>query len=296
MPLWDDKTFQIIAVLILAFLVLLTVCLFPFRKKNKHTAVAYASIQSWLILAPIILILIGSGHLIAVIGLTCIALLGAKEFFKMLGIYHQVWFVCVTYGFIILLSVTAFMELRHLYDILHIVLLGSLPFIALIKGITKNMIQFICLSLLTFLFMGWGFLHSIWIVLLPGGVFYLIYLILLTELSDNIALLISQLWKRQSSIKIISYRRTLEGLVVASSMTFLIGYLLKGILPVDVYWWSFSLVAIFMGSWGRVFLAIICRDLDLKEDTVFIIGKGRILHRLDGLIFTTPLYYYLMII
>lgn len=292
----SHTTFQIAICLIFFFLLILSL-IFPFRTKNSHIKTLWISVKSWLVLAPLIIICIGSGSMPAAIILTCIALLGAREFLKIVGMYHKNSFVWTIYTFLCCLSAAAFTGEKQLYHILPTVFLGLSPLIIIIKGSTKQSIQFISLSLLAILLVGWCFLHSIWIVFLPNGAIYLIYLFILTELSDHTNIIFSKFLnlKRQKSTKF----RTTEGLFVAILITLIAGYLMKFLLPSSLNWQSLSLVAVLVGNWGCIFWTMICKDLGIKERSFFImdhfiVGRGGILDRLCHFIFTTPIYYYLI--
>ncbi len=261
-----------ITCLTFGFLIAVAILIFPFRNKSILSRVQWVSIKSWFILAPIIIIMIGFYQLLAVITLTCVALLATKEFFKITGIYHQVSYLWLTYIFILLFAGVAVFKGKLLYNLLPMIYLGLLPLIAVIKNRSpQNMLQLTCLSLLACLLIGWGFLHTLWIVLLSDGAFYLIYLILLVELFNHIHLTISHLCKKKW-VK-ITHRRTLEGWFIAGSIVFVISYFVSTFLPIGPFWWAISLIVVFMGGWGSIVLALISKDVGVKEDSLFIIGR-----------------------
>ena len=94
---WDHPLFKETAFLILGVLFASGVILFPFRNKTANTLKAWASLQSWLIGAPIVFLLIGSGHPWPYVGLVVGAIFACKEFFQMTGMYHRNTFVWLTY-------------------------------------------------------------------------------------------------------------------------------------------------------------------------------------------------------
>ena len=297
MNLWDNSTFQYTAFYVILGLILIGLFIFPFRKKNTHTAAAWASVQSWLIGAPIIFVLLGSGDPWPVVGITFIAILGAKEFFQLTGMYHRGWFVSLTYLFIIALGYVAYKQNRELYNTMPMIFLASAALIPLILNTAKNMVQFICLSLLSFLFMGWAFMHTAWIVLLPHGTFLLIYLIIISEVTENVSFALTHFFGKRKIAKNIAPRRTIEGILGGTIVSLSVGYLLRDLLPTEyrAYWLNFSVTAILVGSLGNLILATIRRDLGAKDFGLFIIGRGGVLNRLDQLICTTPIYYYVIV-
>ncbi len=294
--LWDEVIFRNTAIAIISGLAILAVAVFPFRKKNANAKSAWASIQSWVIGAPIVLLFLGLGSPYPTIGLTLFTILGAKEFFQITGMYHRTWFVTVTYFFIIGMGASAHLEFREFYNILPMGFLSTISLIPIIRNSAKNMLQYIALSTVNFILIGWGFMNTIWIVNLTNGTYFLIYLVLLTEISDNISLAVTRLWGKRRIVGNITTRRTVEGLLASFILTLPIAFLLRPILPETStnYWLGFSLVAIVMGSLGDLVLAVIRRDLGAKDVGAFIIGRGGILDRMDRLICTAPLYYYLI--
>ncbi|MCB0393408.1 MAG: phosphatidate cytidylyltransferase [Bdellovibrionales bacterium] len=293
---WQDPLFKKIALTVLAILLLFWILLFPFRKKNPNLAAAFASIQSWIIGAPFFFLLLGLGENYPIYGITFLSILGAKEFFQITGMFHRSWFVWVTYAFIGLLGYSATIENRDLYNVLPMIFLGTIFMIPIIRNSAKYMIQYVCLSLLNFLMLGWGFMHTAWIAKMENGVFFLIYLIMLTEISDNISLSVTRMFAKIRVVDRITTRRTLEGILVSICLTLIAAYSLRRLIPDESsqYWLSFAVTALLVGSLGDLVLAVIRRDLGAKDVGAFIIGRGGILDRLDRLICTSPIYYFVI--
>jgi phosphatidate cytidylyltransferase len=294
---WSDPSFKKIAYTVTGSLALLWIAIFPFRKKVPSLAAAFASIQSWLIGAPLVFGLLGMGGNYPYYGITFLSILGAKEFFQITGIYHRSWFVWTTYIFIAGLGIAAANQNREIYNVLPMIFLGTIFMIPLIRNSAKQMVQYVSLSMLNFLLLGWGFLHTAWILSFQDGVYFFIYLVLLTEISDNISLSVTRLFGKIQIVDRITSRRTLEGILVSIVSTLIFAYLLRGLLPNESsqYWLSFSVAALLVGSLGDLVLAVIRRDLGAKDVGAFIIGRGGVLDRMDRLICTTPIYYYVIL-
>lgn len=293
---WNNPLFKETVFVLLIFLGLIGVVLFPFRKKNTHLVAAWASLQSWLFFAPILFILFAAGGSWPLYGVTLISLLCAKEFFQITGMYHRSIFVWLTYIGILFLSYSVSQNYLLLYTILPMVFLGAISLVPIFQNNAKNMLQYIALSLICFIFVGWAFLHTAWIINLPSGPFFLIYIILLTELCDNVALAVSRLFGKKKIVDQITTNRTLEGVAISCVVTVAVSYFLKFLLPenIQVWWWIFGLVAFLVGSLGDLVLAVIRRDLGVRDYGIFIIGRGGVLDRMDRLIFVAPIYYYLI--
>src|SRR5690606_22314197 len=109
--------------------------------------------------------------------------------------------------------------------------LGLISLIPIALNDAKNMLQYIALSLLCMIFFGWAFLHTAWIVKIPSGAFYLIFIILLTELCDNVALAVSRLFGKKKIVDQITPNRTLEGVIISFAVTLGAAYGLRILLP-----------------------------------------------------------------
>jgi phosphatidate cytidylyltransferase len=241
--------------------------------------------------------MIAAGHPWPLIGIMFISLLCAKEFFQITGMYHKSLFVWATYLCITALAYGVNKDSIILYEVTPMIFLGLISLIPIFLNEAKNMLQYIALSLICSIFVGWAFMHTAWIVKLPSGAFYLIYIILLSELCDNVALAVSRLvGKKKIADKIVN-NRTLEGVVISFAATLAAAYGLKIILPENdiLMWWVYGLIAALVGSLGDLILAVIRKDLGVRDYGIFIIGRGGLLDRMDRLIFVAPIYYYVIL-
>lgn len=293
---WSNEIFRETAILILSVLLLSGLLLFPFRNRNANFLKAWASLQSWLIGAPIVFILIGSGYPWPYVGLTISCIFACKEFFQMTGMYHRNTFVWSTYFSVIAMGLTIMYDNKALFDFIPIILLGVVCLLPLVHNEFKNMIQYASLSFLACHLLAWAFLHLGWIMQGEHGPYYAIYLVLLTEVCDNTALGVSKVWGKFKILSNIASNRTIEGIVICNIVTITIGWGMRHLLPdrSPKYWLTISLVAIIFGGLGGVVLSWIRRDLGLRGSGAFIIGRGGILDRMERLIFAAPALYYIL--
>jgi len=295
--MWTNPLFKQLALIVLVFLGSVGILLFPFRKKNTHLAAAWASLQSWLFFTPVLFLMLAAGDPWPLVGITLVSLLCIKEFFQLTGMYHRSFFVWITYISGLALAFSIYYDYPMIYNLMPMIFLGTISLIPIAKNEAKNMLQFIALSLISMIFMGWAFMHIAWIVKLPHGAFYLIYIILLTELCDNVALAVSRLFGKKKIVDQITPKRTLEGLIISFGITLVAAYGLRIILPPESQnnWWVYGLTAALVGSTGDLILAVIRRDLGVKDYGIFILGRGGLLDRMDRLIFVAPIYFYLLL-
>ncbi len=293
---WSNPLFEKMTIILLVFLGIIGIILFPLRKKNTHLAAAWASLQSWLFFAPVLFLMLAAGDPWPLIGITLISLFCAKEFFMLTGMYHRSIFIWTTYAAIIAMAFSIYYDYSLIYALMPMIFLGIISLIPIALNEAKNMLQYIALSLLCMIFVGWAFLHTAWIVKIPSGAFYLIYIILLTELCDNVALAVSRLFGKKKLVDQITPNRTLEGVIISFAATIGAAYGLRILLPEahQLNWWIYGLTAALVGSTGDIILAVIRRDLGVKDYGIFILGRGGVLDRMDRLIFVAPIYFYLL--
>ena len=294
--LWSDPLYRETMYLVVGVLFSVGLLLFPFRNKNPHFQAHWASLKSWLFAAPVLLALCGLQAPGPLIILTLVAMSGAKIFFQMMGMYHRSYFVWLTYLGIIGLALAIHFEFQEIYNIAPMIFLGLICVIPIIRNSPKHMIQYLSLTLMCFSFLGWAFMHLGWIWHLERGPFMVIYLIILTEVCDNMYLLLS---RHIGTIKLfskISPRRNLEAGLIAFALTLVLAFALRHLLPdrSEIFWIASGLVAALGGSLGDLVLSVIRRDLGIKDVGPFIIGRGDLLTIMDRMMFVAPIFYYVM--
>lgn len=296
LELWNNELYRQIVSLVFGSLILLAVILYFVKQKNQSYQAGWASIVSWLFVAPVLTGLVGLRDPWQIVVFTSICVLGAKIFFQMTGMYHRSNFVWATYIGIIALGVCIESNFPILYAISPMLFLGFICLIPIIRDSAKQMIQYLSLSLLCFSFLGWSLMHMGWLLKLRGGPLMFIYIIILTEVFDNLHLFLSRYVGRIKMFSKIHPKRNLESLIFAAALTCVFAWALRQLLPVrnELFWMTSALIACFAGSLGDLTLSVIRRDLGIKDVGAFIIGRGDLLTILDRLVFVAPIYYYTM--
>jgi phosphatidate cytidylyltransferase len=292
--LGTDRIFQQTALIIIGSLIALGVFNFLFRKRHANFMAGWASLKSWLFIAPLILFALSLPHPGPLVFLTMVSIFSAKTFFQMVGIYHRSWFVWTTYAFLFWLGYLTSVNDLEMYNLAPMLCLGALCMIPLMRNSATHMIQYIALSLLSFIFWGWSLMHLGFLVMLDHGVYLVLYLYMLTEISENVSLSASRIFGRHKPFDRISHRVTIEGLLVSIVVSLLFAWGFRHLLPdrSEKFWVAAGLIAAVVGRLGGLILSVIRRDLGIKNTGVFIIGRDDILSRTDKLIFVGPMYFY----
>lgn len=294
--LWHEPLYRETAALVIGVLFAVGIGFFFIRNRTTHTQANWASIKSWLFAAPVMFVACGLPDPWPLVALTVAAMLGVKIFYQMLGIYHRSLFVWSTYAALIGLAIAIHSGAHELYNGAPMIFLAVISLIPILNNSADQMIQFVCLTLLGFSFLGWALMHLGWIWQLAGGPYLVIYLIILTEVCDNLHLSLS---RHIGSIKLfarISPKRNLEAGLITLILTVVLAWGLRHLLPEsmrsDIYWLTAGLVCAWGGSLGDLVLSAIRRDLGIKDVGPFIIGRGDLLMIMDRMIFVAPIFYF----
>jgi phosphatidate cytidylyltransferase len=291
---WESPIYRETVLIVLSFLFISGAIVYFLRKKNYYFVVSWASIKSWLIFAPLLFGIFGSPDPWPLIGLTALAIFGAKIFFQLMGMFHRSYFVLICYAGILALAWCVHLNRIEFYNLMPMLVLGAACLVPLVRNNYKRMIQYISLTMLAFVFLGWSFMHLGLILQLEKGVYQVMYLIILTEFCDNTNLAISRYIGKTKLFDRIDHKRTLEGFLVSALITLGVASLMRYLLSdgSERYWLISALIAAIGGMIGDMLMAVIRRDAGIKEVGAFILGRGDFLHRMDRLIFVAPLYYY----
>lgn len=291
-----SPVYQETALWVLSLLFISGFIVFFLRQKNHYFIVSWASLKSWLFVAPLLFLVFGLPEPWPLVFLTLIAILGAKIFYQLMGMYHRSYFVLITYAGIITLGWAIHRQYLYLYNVLPMLVLGVSCLVPLVRNNYKRMIQYIGLTNLGFVFLGWAFMHLGLIMHLEKGLYQVMYLIILTEFCDNTNLAISRYFGRWKLFDRIDFKRSLESTVVSGLITIALAFTMRHLLPdeSDIYWLAAGIVASIGGLFGDLIMAVLRRDAGIRITGAFILGRGDFLHRMDRLIFVAPIYYYVM--
>lgn len=296
--LWQNPIYQQTAGLVMASLIGLALVCFVFQSRSPIWFSGWVSLRSWIFVAPFVLAALALPRPGPLVFITFVAVFSAKRFFQMIGVYHRSWFVWMTYIFIFGLGYCIYENAYiEFYNISPMIFLGCIALIPLIRNSAAQMIQYLALSLIAFCFWGWSLMHMARLIMFDGGEMLVLYLYLLTEVSENVCWATSKAFGRIKPFNKISQKVTLEGMIVALFATMLLAWGMRHLLPdrSENFWVVAGLVAAVFGRFGDLILSVIRRDLGIKDTGIFIIGRGDILSRVDKLIFVGPMYFYLFI-
>lgn len=294
---WDDPIYRRTVFTVLSIIFISGLVVFLFRRRNYYFVTSWASIKSWLVAAPFGLIILGLPSPGPLIALTLVAIYGAKAYFQILGMFHRSYFVLICYAGIIGLALASYHDSLNAFNNMPMMVLGASCLVPLILNSYKRMIQYISLTLLGFIFLGWSFMHLGLVLNLPNGIYQIMYVVILTEFCDNTNIAVHRSFRRWKLFSEIDPKRTLGSTAVSVGLTLVLAAAMRYLLPdqSDRYWLAAGLVASVGGVIGDLVMDVVRRDAGVKIVGPFVLGRGDFLHRMDRLMFVAPIYYYVML-
>lgn len=294
---WTDAVYRETALIISVFLFVVAGIVYFFKDKSTESQAVWASLKSWIFFAPLSFVAFAFKEPWQLIFLVLISIYSCKIYFQMVGMYHRSWFVWITYIYIMSTGYLVYEGRTELYDIMPMLLLGTAFLVPLIRNSAKTMIQYTALTMMGFIFFGWSFLHLARLLQLENGIYLVIYIYILAEMSENSSHIADTLFGKRKLFTKITNRISIEGLAASLFFTILIAWAMRHLLPVrtEPYWLSAGVIATTIGHLGNLSISVIRRDLGLKNTGIFIIGRGDIIDRMDKMIFIAPVFYYILL-
>ncbi len=292
--LWENKLYVETAVLVMTFLFVTGSVLFYMKFRNPKWITAWLSVKSWVFATPFVFFFAGLPSPWPFIGVILAATFGAKTFYRMTGMYHRSWFVFITYALIWAQGYLLYENYDRFFNIMPMAFFFGLAMVPIARNAVSQMIQYIALSLMSFIFFGWGFLHVGRILMWDQGIFIVMYLFILSEVNETALFTGNRLVGRIKPLSNISSRFTLEGFLISVIFTLVAAWGMRQMLPIrtEIYWATAAFAISLVGRVGSLLMSAIRRDLGIKESGVFIIGRDDILARIDKMMFAAPVIFY----
>jgi phosphatidate cytidylyltransferase len=296
--LWDNHIYFRTFLSVIVFLIFCGALIYYLQRLNPKWTGAWASVKSYLVLAPVIFGLSGLNMPWPYVAMVFIAIFAMKTFFRMTGMYHRTYFVWSAYAMIALQGYLVYIGNDRFFNLLPMLYCLGLSLIPLFRNSPTQMIQYVALTLMGFIYFGWGFMHFSRMLSWDTGLLIILYLIILSEFSENMLYLGNRYFGRTRPLDNVTSRFTVEGFIFSIFLTLILAWGIRSLLPVrsEAYWVTLGLICSVWGRLGSFTFSFMRRDLGIKEAGVFIIGRDDILARLDKLMFIAPASYYALLI
>ncbi|HLE13009.1 MAG: phosphatidate cytidylyltransferase [Bdellovibrionales bacterium RIFOXYD12_FULL_39_22] len=176
-----------------------------------------------------------------------------------------------------------------------------IPLRAILSGITKDSVKVFSTIYWGLMLTVFGLGHLAFYFSLPqvagsgaGPSGIILFLVFMTEMNDIFQFICGKLFGRHKISPQISPNKTVEGFIGGLFFTTLAGYFLRNLLPFNSTQTiiASALIAI-SGFFGDLNMSAIKRDLQIKDMGNFIPGHGGLLDRIDSLLFSAVMFFYL---
>jgi phosphatidate cytidylyltransferase len=293
-PLWQNSVYVWSVTSVVLFFFIFGGIVYFLQMKNPKWIGVWASIKSWVITSPLVFLFAGLPTPWPLLFIVFTAIFGAKTFFRMTGMYHRSWFVWLVYIFIMLQGYIIYRGYDRFFNVMPMIFFGAACMIPILRNNYVQMIQYVALSLINFILMGWAFMHFGRIVLWPGGPLMALYLTILFEFCESSNYALNRAFGRTKPLERITTRFSVQGFFGSIVLTILLAWGIRRMLPhhTEPYWLAAALSVSVVGRIGGLVLSVIRRDLNVKESGVFIIGRDDILARIGKTVFAVPVFYF----
>ncbi len=301
----DNTIFQFYVALILGILGFagLILLLMKFVLKKNVTSI-WNTYRGWLIMIPLALGSVFVGREAVVVGIGLLSIFGFKEFARATGIYKDWWLTGSVYFSIFIIGLLAIWPtspeghpgLFGLFRVTPVFVVAFLLLIPIIRDRTEGQLQWVSLSIVGYVYIGWMFGHLSFLADSNNAYGYVLYLILAVEVNDVAAFTFGKLFGKHKFRPNISPNKTWEGffgaLAVSLALPWLLGFSLPEFGPIQKI--LAGLIIGIGGQMGDLSISVIKRDLGVKDMGAVIPGHGGILDRIDSLIYTAPLFLHMI--
>jgi phosphatidate cytidylyltransferase len=156
----------------------------------------------------------------------------------------------------------------------------------------------IAVTLFGLLYIAWFFSFFIKIKFLQNGTLLVAFLVLVTKMGDVGAYLVGNVIGKHNLIPRISPHKTIEGTIGGLAFSILSAVASKSYLPTFPYGHLIVLGALLgiLAQVGDLAESLLKRDCALKDSGSIFPGFGGMLVLIDSLLFTTPIFYFYIVV
>src|ERR1700720_1677101 len=269
---------------------------------KKEIASMWRTYCSWLIMAPIALLVVFAGRVPTVVGVTLLAIFAFKEFARASGLYRDWWMTGAVYAGIATVRAASLMSHPRglepgtgwyaFFVALPVFAVALILLIPILRNRARGELQRISLAMVGFVYIGWMFGHLGFLANAVNAYGFICYIVFARELKTVAAFAFGRLFGSHPLRSEISPGKTWEGALGALAVSMVLPWLFRFSFPffgVRQLILTGLIVGI-GGQLGDLSISVIKRDIGTKDMGAAIPGHGGILDRIDSLIYVAPLF------
>jgi phosphatidate cytidylyltransferase len=269
---------------------------------KKEVDSMWQTYRSWLVMAPLALVVVFLGRVPTILGVTLLAIFAFKEFSRASGLYRDWWMTGAVYAGIMTVGIATLMSHPRGYEsgpgwygffvAVPVFAIALILLIPILRNRARGELQRMSLAIVGFVYIGWMFGHLSFFANATNAYGYICYIVFATEVNDVAAFTFGRWLGRHPLRSEISPRKTWEGALGALALSMALPWLLRFSFPFFGPWQLIltGLIVGIGGQLGDLSISVIKRDIGTKDMAATIPGHGGILDRIDSLIYVAPLF------
>lgn len=267
------------------------------RLRGLASSTLFVRVRSWALIAPIFLLALFAGGFFVFLLAAFIALQGAAEYGRLVGLERRYAWLLVVWSLVGLL-VAAFA--RRYFLFLPVGFFVLLTLVPIFSGVVRHAHQEVADTLFGYVYIGLSMAYLVFIKATEEwGLEFLLVVGLAVALSDVGAFVVGSILKGPRLAPVVSPNKTWSGAIGNLLGAALGVVILLHVIPEE--WTTAGVVTLAVvvavgALWGDLVESFIKRDFAVKDAGVLIPGFGGILDRADSLLFAMPLAYYALLV
>ena len=155
-------------------------------------------------------------------------------------------------------------------------------------------------SVMILLYPGFFMVFTIKVSIFPEASYLILLFLVLIFTNDSMAFVAGSLFGRKSKkIFLVSPNKSLVGFISGILFTIAAGLVFRILFPISISFWQMVALAAasaLSANAGDLIESAIKRSTDVKDSGSLMPGRGGILDSIDSILFSAPLYYYILTI
>ncbi|MCK4596183.1 phosphatidate cytidylyltransferase [candidate division WOR-3 bacterium] len=265
------------------------------RKREPGISDLWKKYLSWVVIAPLILFTTYFGSPTFNIFVIVLIFLYLMEFFRLTKISEINVYKWEGRIFPVIILLTTLLKRKDLFYGMPMLVILVILCTPIFLRTTKRAVYQVSVTSLGVLYFGWMFGHLI-LIQREFGFGAIVFLCTLIAINDIMCYTTGKLFGKKKLVPKISPGKTLEGSLGGLISVILLSLLFQYALPQFSYWQCMIIGVIISicGQMGDLVISVIKRDMHVKDSGSLVPGHGGMLDRFDSLIFSIPIYYFIL--
>ena len=168
------------------------------------------------------------------------------------------------------------------------------------KADIDKVISRLMAAIIILLYPGLFMVYTIKVSIFPEASYFILLFLVLIFTNDTMAFVAGSLFGRKSTkLFLVSPNKSIVGFISGIVFTAAVGLIFRLLFPIPISFWQMILLSTtsaLTANAGDLIESAIKRSADVKDAGSLMPGRGGILDSIDSILFSAPLYYYILTI